>query len=294
MKPSLTLYFKLRNAVQKLYWEQNFSALTVAGAFLSFHSCSVLCYILQVLFLGEGNLASCNNQSSGMLRVILRINWGSSGKGVSAFKVMGKLCLLWIQCLPTWTPSLVRRNYLQPQAWPQPTSMNGQSLTLSSGPTSIKILLVSFLICYTKVCVTKLKAYIISVFLSTHRTFLVKSWEFCSCLSTRFQLAALSGITLLWVCVCAYSSVLSATAWGLLTRLPSAWLLIRVVSLRTGWRRNPFHSVMAVNPNGHGSEHSNNHKGLAGLGFVLTITISWSQGLADKLWHRLHCLQIES
>lgn len=39
---------------------------------------------------------------------------------------------------------------------------------------------------------------------------------------------------------------------------------------------------MAVNPNGHGSEHSNNHKGLAGLGFVLTITISWSQGLADR------------
>lgn len=39
---------------------------------------------------------------------------------------------------------------------------------------------------------------------------------------------------------------------------------------------------MAINPNGHGSEHSNNHRGLAGLGFVLTITIYWAWGLADR------------
>jgi len=38
---------------------------------------------------------------------------------------------------------------------------------------------------------------------------------------------------------------------------------------------------MTVNPNGHGSEHSNNHRGLADLGFVSTITVYWCWGLAD-------------
>lgn len=112
MKPSLTLSSKLRSAVQKLYWEQEviFLLLQWLGfSCPSIHVPVLLCYIPQVLFLGEGNVGSCNNQSSGMLKVILRINWGSSGEGVSAFKVMGKLCLLWIRRLPTWTPSLVRR-----------------------------------------------------------------------------------------------------------------------------------------------------------------------------------------
>lgn len=146
---------------------------------------------------------------------------------MSLFKATGKQCLLKVQCLQTWRPSLVKRRKLFVVMDMTSNHQSEQSLTWLLRSTLMEILPVYLLTCCTEVCVTKLKVYLL--FWCFHQ-YTERPCTPCSeqrvlflIVNTLSTCSFVSAIKLLGACVCARSPVLGDTTLGLLTPLPSAW-----------------------------------------------------------------------